>query len=95
MTPGKTSELARINGTLLEACAQAHEMLAADKLGPDFTKLVRHARGLHDRLQEALTAAEPAIDPVVRELAAQMGQRIALLEEALDRPADGDGHELQ
>jgi hypothetical protein len=51
-------ELARITGTLVTAIAQAKTRAKKSGIDPEFRKLVRHSREMHDLLLEAMMANE-------------------------------------
>lgn len=94
MTPNQSSEIARINGELLEALAEAQRKLATNEIDAELVDLIRRAREHHVLLSEALLAAEPDIDPRVRGLGATMGERIALLVAAVEGIEGSDGRLL-
>jgi hypothetical protein len=94
MSPNQSSEIARINGELLVALAEAQRKLATNEIDAELVDLIRHAREHYVLLSEALLAAEPDIDPRVRGLGATMGERIALLVAAVEGIEGSDGRLL-
>lgn len=94
MTPGQSTDIARINAALLAALAEAQRKLSANEVDAELVDLIRHAREQHTLLAEALLAAEPDVDPRVRGLGATMGERIALLVAAVEGIEGSDGRLL-
>lgn len=94
MSPNQSSEIARINGELLVALAEAQRKLATNEVDAELVDLIRHTREHYVLLSEALLAAEPDIDPRVRGLGATMGERIALLVAAVEGIEGSDGRLL-